>query len=95
MRCRHRQGRIIRRFPCVGGIDAVGTVEASTDARFATGDLVIAQSHGSACRSTAAMRSAPRARRLGHAVSRGLDSLEAITIGVAGLRQPWRSTCAS
>jgi putative YhdH/YhfP family quinone oxidoreductase len=37
-------GRIIRRFPCVGGIDMCGTVVASTDPRFAKGDAVIATS---------------------------------------------------
>lgn len=35
-------GRIIRRFPCVGGIDLAGTVVRSTDERFAVGDRVIA-----------------------------------------------------
>ncbi|MDS4015114.1 MAG: oxidoreductase [Candidatus Accumulibacter sp.] len=37
-------GRIIRRFPCVGGIDLAGTVTASSDARFQPGDPVIATS---------------------------------------------------
>ncbi|MDP3440060.1 MAG: oxidoreductase, partial [Azonexus sp.] len=37
-------GKIIRRFPCVGGIDLSGTVIDSTDARFKAGDLVIATS---------------------------------------------------
>jgi putative YhdH/YhfP family quinone oxidoreductase len=37
-------GRIIRRFPCVGGIDLAGTVLASDDARFKPGDQVIATS---------------------------------------------------
>lgn len=34
-------GRIIRRFPCVGGIDVAGVVESSTDARFKAGDEVL------------------------------------------------------
>jgi acrylyl-CoA reductase (NADPH) len=38
-------GRIIRRFPCVGGIDLAGRVVDSTDARFAAGDEVIATSY--------------------------------------------------
>lgn len=38
-------GRIIRRYPCVGGIDMCGTVVASTDARFTKGDAVIATSY--------------------------------------------------
>ncbi len=37
-------GKIIRRFPCVGGIDLSGTVIASRDARFKAGDPVIATS---------------------------------------------------
>ena len=37
-------GRIIRRFPCVGGIDLAGTVLASDDPRFKAGDQVIATS---------------------------------------------------
>ncbi|MFZ2852690.1 MAG: oxidoreductase [Rhodocyclaceae bacterium] len=37
-------GRIIRRYPCVGGIDLSGTVETSADPRFKPGDQVIATS---------------------------------------------------
>lgn len=37
-------GKVIRRFPCVGGIDLSGTVIASGDARFKAGDQVIATS---------------------------------------------------
>lgn len=38
-------GRIIRRFPCIGGVDLAGTVTASTDVRFAPGEQVIATSY--------------------------------------------------
>jgi acrylyl-CoA reductase (NADPH) len=38
------KGKIIRRFPCVGGIDLAGVVLASEDPRFAPGDSVIATS---------------------------------------------------
>lgn len=38
-------GRIIRRFPCIGGIDLSGTVASSTDPRFAPGDRVLATSY--------------------------------------------------
>jgi len=38
-------GRIIRRFPCIGGIDLAGTVIASTDPRFVAGEQVIATSY--------------------------------------------------
>jgi NADPH2:quinone reductase len=34
-------GKILRRFPLVGGIDVAGVVDASSDARFARGDEVL------------------------------------------------------
>lgn len=34
-------GKVIRRFPCVGGVDAAGVVESSSDARFKVGDPVL------------------------------------------------------
>ena len=36
------KGRILLRQECIGGIDLSGTVESSTDARFAKGDQVLA-----------------------------------------------------
>ena len=38
-------GRIIRRFPCIGGIDLSGTVVESSDPRFKKGDAVIGTSY--------------------------------------------------
>lgn len=38
------KGRIIRRFPCVGGIDLSGVVVESADPRFKAGDGVVATS---------------------------------------------------
>ena len=38
-------GRIIRRFPCVGGVDLAGRVTASADPRFKPGDEVLATSY--------------------------------------------------
>ncbi len=38
-------GKIIRRFPCVGGIDLSGTVTESADSRFSRGDAVICTSY--------------------------------------------------
>jgi NADPH2:quinone reductase len=35
-------GKVVRRFPLVGGIDLAGVVESSDDDRFARGDLVLA-----------------------------------------------------
>lgn len=39
------KGRIIRRFPCIGGIDLSGTVVESADPRFSKGDAVLATSY--------------------------------------------------
>ena len=39
-------GKIIRRFPCVGGIDLSGTVTESADPRFKRGDAIICTSYG-------------------------------------------------
>ena len=38
-------GRIIRRYPCIGGIDLAGTVVASQDPRFSAGDSVLCTSY--------------------------------------------------
>jgi NADPH2:quinone reductase len=38
-------GKIIRKFPLVGGIDAAGTVESSSDNRFKPGDQIICTSY--------------------------------------------------
>ena len=38
-------GRIIRRYPCIGGIDLAGTVTASQDARYSKGDAVLCTSY--------------------------------------------------
>jgi putative YhdH/YhfP family quinone oxidoreductase len=37
--------KVVRRFPCVGGIDGCGTVLSSTDPRFEPGDEVICTSY--------------------------------------------------
>jgi putative YhdH/YhfP family quinone oxidoreductase len=39
------KGRIIRRFPCIGGIDLAGTVVESASPKFKKGDAVIATSY--------------------------------------------------
>jgi acrylyl-CoA reductase (NADPH) len=38
-------GKVIRKYPLVGGIDAAGVVMSSTDARFKTGDEIICTSY--------------------------------------------------
>lgn len=39
-------GKVIRRFPCVGGVDAAGVVESSSDSSFKAGDEVIVTGYG-------------------------------------------------
>lgn len=39
-------GKVIRRFPCVGGVDAAGVVESSQDAHFKPGDEVLVTGYG-------------------------------------------------
>jgi acrylyl-CoA reductase (NADPH) len=38
-------GKVIRRFPCIGGIDVSGVVITSTDSRFKKGDEIIVTSY--------------------------------------------------
>ena len=79
-------GKIIRRFPCVGGIDMSGEVVSSTDARFHPGDKVIATSfdlgvahHGG----YAEFARVPADWVL--PLPDGLDLKEAMALGTAGL----------
>lgn len=79
-------GKVIRRFPCVGGIDLSGEVVESADPRFKTGDAVIATSYDIGV-----------AHHGGYAeyaripadwvlpLPSGLDLLEAMALGTAGL----------
>jgi len=39
-------GKVIRRFPCVGGVDVAGVVKSSSDARFSAGDAVLVTGYG-------------------------------------------------
>jgi acrylyl-CoA reductase (NADPH) len=79
------KGRIIRRFPCVGGIDAAGVVESSDSPRFRPGDAVVVHSHGFGVSHHGgyAQRARVPADWVNH-VPAGLTPLDAATIGVAG-----------
>ena len=78
-------GKIIRRFPCNGGIDVAGTVESSGDVRFKPGDKVICNSYdfgvahdggySELCRVPAAWV-VP--------MPSGMTTFEAMSLGVAG-----------
>ncbi len=78
-------GRIIRRFPCIGGIDLAGVVEASTDAAFKPGDKVIAHSYdvGVAHHGGYAQKARIPAAWL-VSVPTGMSTFEAMTYGTAG-----------
>ena len=78
-------GRIIRRFPCIGGIDLAGTVAASTDAAFKLGDKVIAHSYdvGVAHHGGYAQRARMPASWL-VPVPDGMSTFDAMTYGTAG-----------
>ncbi|MCK2095244.1 oxidoreductase [Thauera aromatica] len=78
-------GKIIRRFPCVGGIDLAGEVVDSADARFRPGDKVVVTSfdlgvahHGG----YAEYARVPAAWVV--PLPAGLDLFEAMALGTAG-----------
>jgi len=78
-------GRIIRRFPCIGGIDLAGVVESSTDAKFKPGDKVIAHSYdvGVAHHGGYAQKARIPAAWL-VPVPAGMTTYDAMTYGTAG-----------
>ncbi|MBP6530941.1 MAG: acryloyl-CoA reductase, partial [Burkholderiales bacterium] len=78
-------GRIIRRFPCIGGIDLAGVVESSTDAKFKPGDKVIAHSYdvGVAHHGGYAQKARIPAAWL-VPVPSGMSTFDAMTYGTAG-----------
>ncbi len=78
-------GRIIRRFPCVGGIDLSGTVTESGDVRFSKGDAVIATSYDIGVAHDGGY--AQYARIPADwvvALPKGLDLFESMALGTAG-----------
>lgn len=79
------KGRIMRRFPMVAGVDVSGTVESSSDARFAPGDrvLVAGASMGEAYDGGYAERVRVPADAL-VPVPEGLSLREAMALGTAG-----------
>ena len=79
------KGKIIRRFPCVGGIDAAGTVESSQSSRFKPGDSVIVHGHGFGVSQHGGYAEFTRVPAdWVNLVPPPLTGLDAITIGVAG-----------
>ena len=78
-------GRIIRRFPCIGGIDLAGTVVESADAGFSKGDAVIATSYDLGVAHDGGYAEYARVPA-GWVVPmpRGLSLLDAMALGTAG-----------
>jgi len=78
-------GKIIRRFPCVGGVDLSGTVVESADARFRKGDAVIATSYDIGVAHDGGYAEYARIPA-GWVVPlpQGLDLFEAMALGTAG-----------
>jgi acrylyl-CoA reductase (NADPH) len=78
-------GKILRRYPLVGGIDLAGTVETSEDARFAPGAAVLVT--GCSLSETHDGGYAQFARMKGDWVipmPPGLDAFRAMSLGTAG-----------
>ena len=78
-------GKILRRYPLVGGIDLAGVVRSSEDARFKAGDAVLVT--GSGLSETRDGGYAQVARVAGDSVipmPRGLDAFRAMALGTAG-----------
>jgi NADPH2:quinone reductase len=78
-------GRILRRYPLVGGIDLAGTVESSSDARYAVGAAVLVT--GCGLSETHDGGYAEFARVPGDWViplPQGLDAVTAMALGTAG-----------
>lgn len=78
-------GKILRKYPLVGGIDLAGLVESSTDARYRPGDAVLVT--GCGLSETHDGGYAEYARLSGEWVipmPPGLDAFKAMTLGTAG-----------
>ena len=79
------RGKILRRFPLVGGIDVAGTVIASTDSAFKEGDAVIATGCGmSEVRDGGYSQVVRLESKWAIPLPAGLSLREAMIIGTAG-----------
>ncbi len=78
-------GKIIRKYPLVGGIDAAGTVVSSSDGRFKAGDEVICTSYDMGVAHDGGYGQLCRARADWIVpLPRGLSLYEAMALGTAG-----------
>ncbi len=78
-------GKVIRRFPCVGGIDAAGVVESSSDPRFLRGDEVLVTGYDLGVAHDGGYSGLVRVPADWVVpLPRGLTLFEAMTLGTAG-----------
>ena len=78
-------GRIIRRFPCVGGIDLSGTVTESSDPRFRRGDAIICTSYDMGVSHDGGFAEYARVPAdWAVAMPKGMSLLDAMALGTAG-----------
>jgi acrylyl-CoA reductase (NADPH) len=78
-------GKIIRRFPCVGGIDLSGTVTESSDPRFKRGDAVVCTSYDLGVAHDGGYAEYARVPAdWAVAMPRGMSLFEAMALGTAG-----------
>ncbi len=78
-------GKVIRKYPLVGGIDAAGTVISSADARFKPGDEVICTSYDFGVAHDGGFAQVCRVPADWVVpLPQGLSLLEAMTLGTAG-----------
>jgi putative YhdH/YhfP family quinone oxidoreductase len=78
-------GKVIRKYPLVGGIDAAGVVLSSTDARFKAGDEVVCTSYDFGVAHDGGFAQVCRVPADWVVpLPQGLSLLEAMTLGTAG-----------
>jgi acrylyl-CoA reductase (NADPH) len=78
-------GKILRRYPLVGGIDLAGTVETSADARFKPGDAVLVTGCGlSETHDGGYAQFARVPAEWVIPIPAGLDAMTAMSLGTAG-----------
>jgi acrylyl-CoA reductase (NADPH) len=78
-------GKVIRRFPCIGGIDLAGVVSSSSDSRFKEGDEVIVTSYDLGVAHDGGFAEYARVpAQWVVPLPRGLNLFESMAIGTAG-----------
>ena len=78
-------GKVIRRFPCIAGIDGCGTVIESSDTRFKSGDEVIATSYDIGVAHDGGLSATMRVKADWVVpLPKGLSLFDAMALGTAG-----------